>query len=245
MEFVEIKDKQAVTSSLQVADTFDKQHKDVIEAIENKIQSAENSADYQSMFSQGTYRDRRNRKQKMYYMNRDGFTFIAFGFTGKKADKFKLKYIDAFNEMEHSLQTGGFKIPTTMSEALRLAADQSETIEKQQLQLAEQAPKALFADSVAASHTTILVGLLAKILRQNGVDIGQNRLFKWLRANGYLISRQGSDFNSPTQRSMDLGLFEIKESTHIDSNGVTITKKTSKVTGKGQQYFINKFLQMA
>lgn len=93
-------DKQAVTTSLQVAETFGKNHKDVLEAIDNKLQSAENPADYQNMFAKGTYKDGRNRDQKLYFMNRDGFTFIAFGFTGKKADDFKLKYIDAFNSME-------------------------------------------------------------------------------------------------------------------------------------------------
>lgn len=95
-----MKDQQAVTSSLQVADNFEKSHKHVLEAIDNKIQSAENSADYKKMFYESTYQDTRGRSQKMYYMNRDGFTFIAMGFTGAKADTFKLKYIEAFNQLE-------------------------------------------------------------------------------------------------------------------------------------------------
>ncbi|WP_262316442.1 Rha family transcriptional regulator [Lacticaseibacillus parakribbianus] len=103
-DLVIMHDKRAVTTSLQVAETFGKQHKDVLEAIETKIQSAENSADYKKMFAEGTYKDGRNRDQKLYYMNRDGFTFIAFGFTGKKADSFKLQYIDAFNAMETTLK---------------------------------------------------------------------------------------------------------------------------------------------
>lgn len=103
-------------------------------------------------------------------------------------------------------------------------------------------PKALFADSVTTSHTTILVGDLAKILKGNGVDIGAKRLFKWMRENGYLIKRKGADYNSPTQKSMDMGLFKIKESSHVNGDGVTVVTKTPKVTGKGQQYFINKFL---
>lgn len=103
-------------------------------------------------------------------------------------------------------------------------------------------PKALFADAVSASHTSILVGDLAKMIKQNGVDIGARRLFNWLREHHYLISRKGADYNSPTQYSMERELFEIKESTHINSDGVTVTTKTPKVTGKGQQYFINKFL---
>ena len=104
-------------------------------------------------------------------------------------------------------------------------------------------PKALFADAVSVSKTTILVSELAKILRQNGVNIGANRLFAWLRENGYLISRKGTDWNMPTQRSMELGLFNIKETTITHSDGHTTISKTTKVTGKGQQYFINKFLK--
>ena len=112
-------------------------------------------------------------------------------------------------------------------------------LENQQMQ-----PKALFADSVAASHTTILIGELAKILRGNGINIGANRLFQWMRDQGYLISRKGTDYNMPTQRSMNLGLFKIKESTITHSNGSVSISKTTKVTGKGQQYFINKFMKI-
>ena len=231
-----MKDQQAVTSSLQVAENFEKSHKHVLEAIDNKIQSAENSADYKKMFCEGTYQDTRGRNQKMYYMNRDGFTFIAMGFTGSKADTFKLKYIEAFNEMESHIKTGGFKVPSTMAEALRLAADQQEQIEAMK-------PKVLFADSVSASHTTILVGDLAKILKGNGINIGARRLFQWMRDNGYLIKRKGADYNSPTQKSMNLGLFKIKESSHVNGDGVTVVTKTPKVTGKGQNYFVNKFLK--
>lgn len=107
----------------------------------------------------------------------------------------------------------------------------------------EMKPKAIFADAVATSHTSILVGELAKILKQNGIDMGQKRLFAWLREKGYLIKRQGTDYNMPTQKAMDLGLFEIKEGSYINGSGANITTKTPKVTGKGQQYFINKFLQ--
>lgn len=106
----------------------------------------------------------------------------------------------------------------------------------------EMKPQALFAQSVTTSNTTILVGELAKILRGNGVNIGANRLFKRLRENGYLISRKGTDYNMPTQKSMDLGLFKIKETAITHSNGSVSISKTPKVTGKGQQYFVNKFL---
>lgn len=102
-------------------------------------------------------------------------------------------------------------------------------------------PKVLFADSVSASKTSILVGELAKLIRQNGVDIGQNRLFEWMRENGYLVRRTGRDYNMPTQKAMELGLFEIKETVVSHADGHTDIKKTPKVTGKGQIYFVNKF----
>lgn len=108
-----------------------------------------------------------------------------------------------------------------------------------------QKPKVLFADSVAASHSTILVGELARILKGNGVDTGQNRLFQWMRDNGYLISRKGTDFNMPTQKAMELGLFFIKETNVQHSDGHITVNKTPKVTGKGQTYFVNKFLANA
>jgi anti-repressor protein len=104
-------------------------------------------------------------------------------------------------------------------------------------------PKALFADCVSASKSTILIGELAKIIKANGVDIGQNRLFTWLRDNGYLIKRKGMDYNMPTQKSMELGLFKIKETTINKPDGSIAITKTVKVTGKGQAYFINKFIK--
>lgn len=103
-------------------------------------------------------------------------------------------------------------------------------------------PKVIFADAVSASERSILVGELAKLLRQNGVEIGQNRLFDWMRQNGFLIRRQGTDYNMPTQKAMEMGLFEIKETSVVHSAGNVTINKTPKVTGKGQVYFINRFL---
>lgn len=231
-DLVVMKDQQAVTTSLQVAENFGKAHKHVIESIKNL--AAENSAT-KNMFAEGTYVNR-GKEYPMVYMNRDGFTLLAMGFNGKKALNFKVKYIEAFNAMENQIRNyGGFQIPNNMSEALQLAADQAKQMEIMK-------PKAVFADAVAASHTSILVSELAKILKQNGIDMGGTRLFKWLRTNGYLISRKGTDWNTPTQKSMNLGLFEVKERT-IDHGDHTTISKTTKVTGKGQQYFVNKFLK--
>jgi len=115
-------------------------------------------------------------------------------------------------------------------------------VEEQARQLEAQAPKVLFADAVSASQSSILVGQLAKIISQNGVEIGQKRLFAWLRDNHYLSSRRGDDYNMPLQRYVEQGLFQIKESSHTNPDGVTFTTRTVKVTGKGQTYFVNKFL---
>lgn len=133
-----------------------------------------------------------------------------------------------------------------MARALKLADKTIDTLKEDNKKLIEDnermRPKEIFADAVSASTSSILIGDLAKLLRQNGVDIGQKRLFEYLRNHGYLIKRKGSDWNMPTQKSMNMGLFEIKESTHIDGNGCNIVTRTPKATGKAQIYFVNKFV---
>ena len=149
--------------------------------------------------------------------------------------------------VEHYFQSREAKpsmLPTNYKEALLQLVAQVEENEKLQLENKELKPKAIFADAVSTSKTSILVGDLAKILKQNGINIGANRLFIKLREEGYLIKRKGTDWNMPTQKSMELGLFEIKEHTHIDGNGCNVTTKTPKVTGKGQIYFVNKFMEL-
>ncbi len=149
-------------------------------------------------------------------------------------------------------KTGGYisNDDAFISTYLPFADDQTKMLFKSTLQTVRQLndkieadrPKVLFADAVTASKTDILIGELAKIIRQNGCDIGEKRLFKWLREHGYLISRKGTDYNAPTQRSVDMGLFRVKETAITHSDGHTTISKTTKVTGKGQSYFINKFL---
>lgn len=149
-------------------------------------------------------------------------------------------------------QHGGYLTPAAAEQALtdpdfiiRLATDlKAERAKREELEAARavDAPKVVFADAVAVSKTNILVGELARILRGNGIDIGQNRMFAVLRANGFLINRKGADWNMPTQRAMDLGLFRIKETTVTHADGHTTNSKTPKVTGKGRQYFIERFL---
>lgn len=153
---------------------------------------------------------------------------------GKQARIYFIKCEEAWNSPEMILARAN-QIQSHMIE------DYTKKIELLENKVKEDKPKVLFADSVATSKTSILVGDLAKIIKQNGVDIGQKRLFTWLRDNGFLIKRLGTDYNMPTQKSMELELFEIKETAVTHADGHTTINKTPKVTGKGQIYFINKF----
>lgn len=134
-----------------------------------------------------------------------------------------------------------------MARALKIAENKLNVLQlenaEQKKKIEEQRPKVLFANSVETAKTSVLVGELAKIIKQNGYDIGQNRFFEWLRNNNYLISRKGTDYNMPTQKAMELGLFEIKETSITHADGHISVNKTPKVTGKGQVYFVNKFLK--
>lgn len=133
-----------------------------------------------------------------------------------------------------------------MARALKIANQTIDRLKDTNIELLNDVnrmkPKEIFADAVAASHTSILIGDLAKLIKQNGIEIGQKRLFAWMRDKGYLIKRNGSDWNMPTQKSMEMGLFEVKESTVNNPDGSVRINRTTKVTGKGQQYFINKLL---
>lgn len=182
-------------------------------------------------------------KQQMTIINESGLYALVFGSRLPTAINFK-RWVTS--EVLPSLRkTGQYQVKELSGQELMAKAliEAQSVLAAKDKQIEEMKPKALFADAVATSHTSILVGELAKILKQNGIDMGQKRLFAWLRENGFLIKRKGTDYNMPTQKAMDLGLFEIKEGSYVNGSGVNITTKTPKVTGKGQQYFINKFLQ--
>ena len=134
-------------------------------------------------------------------------------------------------------------IPQTLSEALRLAANQAEQIEQQQKQIEAERPRVLFSQAVETAKQSVLIGELAKIICQNGVDTGEKRLFQWMRDNHFLCSK-GERYNQPTQAAMEMGLFEMKKTTITKPNGDILISNTTKVTGKGQVYFVNKFLYM-
>lgn len=176
-------------------------------------------------------------------INESGLYALIFGSKLESAQKFK-RWVTS--EVLPALRkTGQYQVKELSGQELMAKAliEAQNVLAAKDKQIEEMKPKVVFADAVATSHTSILVGELAKILKQNGIDMGQKRLFAWLREKGYLIKRQGTDYNMPTQKAMELGLFEIKEGSYVNGSGVNITTKTPKITGKGQQYFVNKFLQ--
>lgn len=161
---------------------------------------------------------------------------------GKQARQYFLEVEKDWNSPEKVMARALIMASHKIEKQQKQLDEAQATVQQQTKQLEEAKPKVIFADAVSASKQTILVGELAKLLKQNGVEIGANRLFQWLRHNGFLMNRKGSDYNKPTQKSMEMGLFEIKESTVVHSDGHTSICSTPKITGKGQQYFINKFL---
>lgn len=241
-DLVIMKNKQAVTTSLQVAESFGKKHQHVMEAI-RKL-TVENST-VGNMFVKSTYFNQQNHEQPMYYMNRDGFTLLAMGFTGKEAMKFKLEYIEAFNKMEYlikkqQLASPKFDIPKTLPEALRLAADQAEKLDaqkklnaKQAKQLQDQEPDVIFSHTMLATNHSCKVRQLAADLTKMGFVIGQNQLYELLRLKGY-ISKHSCE---PMGSKVKYGYFVVR-------HGVTNGKAWSQtlVTPKGQRNIINKCL---
>jgi Rha family phage regulatory protein len=230
---------EPVASSRQIAENFEKRHDHVMRDIDAIKKDVPN---FGEMFFETTVPDSYGREQRAYLMNRDGFTLLAMGFTGKAALEWKLKYIAAFNEMEKKLTEQPQLTRSQLLATALIAAH--EELEEKDKQIETMKPKALFADAVSASNQSILVGEMAKLLSQNGIQMGQNRLFQWMRENGYLIKdKKRTDYNMPTQKSMELRLFEIKETSIAHSDGHTSINKTPKVTGIGQVYFVNLFLK--
>lgn len=235
---------QVLTNSLLVAEKFGKEHNKVIRDIQNLSCSDEFRA---ANFGVSYYISLQNKEFPMYVMTKDGFSFLVMGYTGVKAGMFKEEYIKAFNKMEETINNGGFNVPKSFREALLLAAEQQEVIENQQKQIEEKnakieadKPKVLFSEAVSASNKSILVRELAKLITQNGYQIGEKQLYERLRKAGYLCS-VGESRNQPTQTYMNIGLFEIKKRVIMDGDEAKVYN-TTVVTPKGVHYFINKFL---
>lgn len=180
--------------------------------------------------------------QLMTIINESGLYALIFGSKLESAKRFK--HWVTSEVLPSIRKTGGYQKPVQGKELLALAVlEAQKTIEEKDAQIEEMKPHAILGQAITTANTSILVGDMAKILRQNGVNIGGQRFFEYLREKGYLIKRKGADWNLPTQRSMEMGLFEIKESVHIDGNGCNKISRTPKITGKGQNYFVNHFLK--
>lgn len=242
-----MKQIEQTISSLEVADMIGKDHKNLIRDIRTYCDGiSQLSFEPSDYFIESTYKNGRGKEYPCYNVTKKGCEFVAHKLKGIKGTEFTVKYINKFHEMEQIIAD---HIPQG-KELLALAVlEAQKTIED--LQASNTAliednermrPKEIFADAVTASDTYILVGELAKILKQKGINIGQNKLFEWMRENGYLIKRKGIDWNMPTQKSMEMKLFWIEERTITNPDGTVKIRKTTKVTGKGQQYFVNKFL---
>lgn len=218
-------------STREIAELTGKEHKHVLRDVRNLI---EQGAIDRSNFGPISYRDSYGREQEAYELDFDATMTLITGYDAV----LRAKVITRWRELETGEATP-LSGELLLAKAILYANDK---IQKQQAQIEEMKPKALFADAVSASHTSILVGELAKLLKQNGVKIGQNRLFSILRQDGWLIKR-GCSKNMPSQRSMEQSLFEIQERTVNSPNGSIHIIRTPKVTGKGQYFFVNLFLK--
>lgn len=221
-------------TSLQIAEVAGKMHKHVLEAIRTmepawvKVNGTK--------FRLAEYKDAKGEMRPCYQLTKTECLYIATKFN----DEARAKLVIRWEELER--QNAQPSIPQNFAEALRLAATQQEQLEAQRAELEAAAPKVAFANAMLASKNSCLVGELAKIISQNGYTIGQNRLFQWLRENGYL-GKCGEYYNIPNQRHIEQGLFEVKRSTRSGSSGELYNITTTKVTPKGQEYFLRKFIK--
>jgi anti-repressor protein len=260
-ELVYRKENQALTNSRLVAMKFGKRHSNVIRDIEellSKLPENERKLNFELLEEDVEISNGGSKKLKFYAMTETGFTLLVMGFTGEKAIQFKLEYIAAFNKMKEIIKRSSlpsYQIEDPIKRAEKWIEEQKEkkaletkveelSIENKEMEkrIEEDTPKVIFAMAVTESKRSCLVAELAKIICQNGMEVGQNRLFKWLRKKGYLGTK-GEYYNQPMQRYVEAGLFEIKKRVITKPNGSTITVSTPMVTPAGQLHILNKFLE--
>lgn len=249
MELTIIKEQEVLGKHFTVYGTADEPlfvAKDVAEWIEYDLSSVNkmlDKIDEDEKLVGTLFRSGQNRE--VWFLTENGLYEVLMQSRKPLAKEFKKKVKEILKSIrKHGLYATDQLLNNPDFAIAAFQALKEERARKQALeaQIEADRPKVLFADAVSASKSSCLIGELAKILKQNGIDIGQNKLFQWLRSNGYLISRRGESWNQPTQKSMQLGLFELKKTNINHADGHTTVNTTTKVTGKGQQYFINKFL---
>lgn len=213
-------------------------YKDTADALKKHV-----SEDDKRLFKPGEMPTLKTSNYGAYIINESGLYALIFGSKLESAKQFK--HWVTSEVLPSIRKTGGYQATAPQGRDLIALAviEAQKIIDKQSTQIEEMKPHAVLGEAIATAKTSILVGDMAKILNQNGVNIGAKRFFQWLREHGYLIKHKGTDWNLPTQRSMDMSLFEVKESVYIDGNGSNRIVRTPKITGKGQEYFANKFLK--
>lgn len=237
------KNGEVLASSLDIADRFNKRHDAVLRDIGNLIKS-DSTILWSEMFKETTYQNR-GKNYKCYDMNRDGFSLLAMGFTGKNALEWKLKYIEAFNKMEETLKSSDLiseeerlKLKLFSKDPMEVAMAHNKLVELATAQFVKQIeedkPYTEFAKHVTESSDSIDVGDFAKVVKKENIQLGRNRLFQWFREKGYLMAN-----NSPYQRYVECGYFTVTEVTKNTAYGINVYTKTL-VTGKGQVYFVEK-----
>ncbi len=231
-------------SSLQIAELTGKQHAHVMRDIRALLEQGVNG----SNFGLVEYIDKKGESRSCYQLTKTGCLILASGYSALLREKIINRWVELETAAAATATTDA-GVPRTFREALLLAASQQEQIERQQRLIADQEAtirsrdaKVIFAEAVVGSRSACLVGELAKLITQNGFPIGRNRLFKWMRDNDFLGSR-GEEFNIPRQRYIEMGLFELRMGVRSGHDGVIMTTVTPRVTGKGQLYFINKFIR--
>lgn len=243
-------DGAVVTTSLIVAAKTGVQHRAVLQLIKQNQQDFEDFGLVAFEMRPRLEGQHGGGDTKYAVLNRDqALLLITYMRNNAIVRAFKKALVKAFSALEEQAQSSAMSLPQDYVSALRELAATVEAKERAERQALEQAkqievdkPKVLFADAVSTSKSTILVGDLAKILRSNGIEVGATRLFAWLRANGFLCKAKGSMWNKPMQKSVDLGLFDVKETAITHSDGHVTISLTPKVTGKGQEYFVSRFL---
>ncbi|KPV42003.1 phage antirepressor KilAC domain-containing protein [Alicyclobacillus ferrooxydans] len=248
-QLVFVDNGRLVTDSLTVARVFEKSHDHVMRDIRQQLAKLDEANEFQwgvTNFGETFYRHPQNGQlYSKFNMTEDAFAIVAMSYVTPEAMKMKVKFLNEFKRMKEALsqprELSRLELIDLARESEMARLDAEKKNAELEYQLRVQHPKVVFADAVTVSQNTILIRELAVILKQNDIEIGEKRLFEWLRDNGYLIKRAGTDRNTPTQKAKELGLFEIKETPIVHSNGTVTVSKTTKVTGKDQVYFVNKF----
>lgn len=231
--------------SREAAEMMGKRHDNLVRDIKGYIGAISTNSKLRALdyFIESTYVDKKGENRTCYILTKMGCEMVANKLTGQKGILFTAEYVKRFNEMEQVRHIDSYMIANPIERAKVWIKEEEKRIALA-AQVKELEPKAKFADAVSGSPTSIPIGDLAKMMKQNGVkDIGQNRLFAWLRSNGWLMNTKDS-WNMPTQKSMNMGFFEIKETPCTDQQGYVHLYKKAMATGKGQVYFLNKMLAL-